>query len=246
MKLLVLLLLLTVSESVFARNPIKVYLAGDSTMAQKTPDRRPETGWGEMLQEHFNTADVVIENHAKNGRSTRTFINEKFWQAIIDNVIKGDYVFIEFGHNDSKENSERYASPTDYGVNLTRFVNEVRQKQAIPVLLTPVVRRRFDEKGNFYDTHGEYPAVVRRVAAELKVPLIDLHLLSEKLLRELGVEASRKLFLQLGPNENPNYPQGVDDNTHFNPQGAQAMATLALQEIRKLKLGLARYIGKGN
>ena len=170
--ILVLATLLCAFTIAQAREPIAIYLAGDSTLAEKTADKRPETGWGEKLEGNFQPGHIKVENHAKNGRSTRSFIAEKLWQAIIEKLKKGDYVFIQFGHNDEKEGTDRYASPTDYGVNLKRFVAEVRAKEAYPVLLTPVVRRRFDEKGEFFDTHGAYPDVVRKVAAELKVPLI--------------------------------------------------------------------------
>ena len=240
--ILVLATLLCAFTIAQAREPIVIYLAGDSTMAEKTADKRPETGWGEKLEGNFQPGHIKVENHAKNGRSTRSFIAEKLWQAIIEKLKKGDYVFIQFGHNDEKEGTDRYASPTDYGVNLKRFVAEVRAKEAYPVLLTPVVRRRFDEKGEFFDTHGAYPDVVRKVAAELKVPLIDMHRLSEKVLRDYGSEPSRKLFLQLKPGENPNYPQGVEDNTHFNQVGAELMAGLAVSGIRSLKLPIAKYL----
>jgi lysophospholipase L1-like esterase len=186
---------------------------------------------------------VRFENHAQNGRSTRTFISEGRWQAIIDKLHQGDYVFVQFGHNDeSKEKVDRYTPPADYRHNLIKFVTEVRQKKATPVLLTPVMRRRFDDKGNFFDTHGEYPDIVRQVATEYHVDLIDMHRQSERVLRYYGVEASRKLFLQLPPNENPNYPKGIEDNTHFNPAGAEVMSGLAVEAIRNQKLGLARYL----
>jgi lysophospholipase L1-like esterase len=240
--LLVLALLAYAFVNAHASDPIVIYLAGDSTMAEKTADKRPETGWGEMLEHHFQPGHVRIENHAKNGRSTRSFIEEKLWQAIVDKLKKDDYVFIQFGHNDEKEGTERYASPADYGVNLKRFVADVRAKQAHPVLLTPVMRRRFDDKGQFFDTHGAYPDVVRKVAEELKVPLIDMHRASEKVLREYGPEPSRKLFLQLKPGENLNYPTGVEDNTHFNGVGAEVMAGLAVEGIRALKLPIAKYL----
>ena len=133
-----------------AEGPITIYLAGDSTMAEKLPEKRPETGWGEALQSFFDPDKVRIENHAKNGRSTRTFLEEKLWQAIIDKLKKGEYVFIEFGHNDAAKNrTERYTPPEDYRRNLVRFISEVREKAAIPVLLTPVMRRRFDKDGQF-------------------------------------------------------------------------------------------------
>src|ERR1041384_3953922 len=164
--------LLLFAASVLGQEPITIYLAGDSTMAQKLPEKRPETGWGEALQQFFDERKVRIENHAQNGRSTRTFISENRWQAIVDKLKPGDYVFIQFGHNDeSKEKTDRYTSPEDFRQNLLRFVADVRAKQATPVLLTPVMRRRFDSQGVFHDTHGEYPDIVRNVAAEQKVAL---------------------------------------------------------------------------
>ncbi len=243
------LLFLLVFLNIFAfaqKTSIVVYLAGDSTMAQKAEDKRPETGWGEKLQQYFDAAKVKIDNRAMNGRSTKSFIDEKRWQAIVDNLKRGDYVFIEFGHNDEKKDKpEVYAAAnTDYRNNLIKFVTEVRAKKATPILLTPVMRRKFDDKGNFVDTHGEYPDAVRKVAAELKVPLIDMHLGSEKVLKDLGAENSRTLFLQLKPNENANYPKGVEDNTHFNQNGAETMAKLAVEAIKKEKIGLRKYLKK--
>ena len=235
--------LLVLTGSVSAKEPITIYLAGDSTMAEKLPDKRPETGWGEALQQFFNADRVRVENHAMNGRSTRTFIEERRWQAIIDKLKEGDYVFIEFGHNDAaKDRPDRYTPPDDYRRNLIRFVGDVRDKKANPVLLTPVMRRRFDNAGNFYDSHGEYPDIVRAVAAESKVPLIDMHRKSERVIKQYGAEGSKKLFLQLKPNENPNYPNGIEDNTHFSPVGAEIMAGLAVEGIREQKLSLAAYL----
>ena len=239
----ILLLLLLMSGNVAGKEPITVYLAGDSTMAQKLPEKRPETGWGEALQKFFKADEVRIENHAQNGRSTRTFITEKRWQAIIDKLKKGDYVFIQFGHNDeSKEKVDRYTPPADYRNNLIKFISEVREKKAVPVLMTPVMRRRFDENGNFFDTHGEYPDIVRTVAAEYKVVLIDLHHETENLIKRYGVEASKKLFLQLAPGENSNYPKGIEDNTHFSPLGAGLVAGLVVDAIREQKLTLAKHL----
>ena len=163
----VLILLLMFSGIASAQGSITVYLAGDSTMAHKLPEKRPETGWGEALPEFFNGNRVRFENHAQNGRSTRSFIEEKRWQAIVDKLKKGDYVFIQFGHNDeSKDKGDRYTPPADYRRNLIRFVDDVREKKAIPVLLTPVMRRRFDKDGNFVDSHGEYPDIVRAIMAD--------------------------------------------------------------------------------
>jgi lysophospholipase L1-like esterase len=238
-------LLIVCSTFVFGqKQTITVFLAGDSTMAEKTADKRPETGWGEYLQIHFDDKKVKIENHAQNGRSTKSFIAENRWQKIVDSLKRGDYVFIEFGHNDEKADKPAVyaAANTDYRNNLIRFIKDVRAKNAFPVLLTPVMRRKFDADGKFVDTHGEYPDAVRKVASELKVPLIDMHRLSEKVLRDMGAENSRSLFLQLKPGENPNYPKGAEDNTHFNEKGAAEMAQIAVAEIKKSKIGLRKYL----
>ncbi len=225
---------------------ITVYLAGDSTCANKTPDKRPETGWGEMLQPYFDPAKVKIDNRAQNGRSTKTFISEGRWQAIIDALKKGDWVFVQFGHNDeSKEKGERYTPPDDFRANLIRFVKDVRAKKANIVLLTPVMRRKFDAQGTFVDQHPtEYPEAFRSVAKEFKAPLIDMHRKTEALLKKYGPEPSRTLFLQLKPGEDPNYPNGVEDNTHFRPAGAEEMAKLVVEGIREDKLKLRKLLIK--
>jgi lysophospholipase L1-like esterase len=229
--------------SAAARDPIKIYLAGDSTMAAKLATKRPETGWGEALQQYFDSTSVIVDNRAKNGRSTRTFIEEGLWQAIVDSLKAGDYVFIQFGHNDqSKDKPDRYTSPEDYKRNLVRFVNDVRGRKGNPVLLTPVRRRRFNNKAELYDTHREYPDIVREVARELKVPLIDMHASSAEMLSLFGQEPSRQLFLQLKPGENPNYPTGVEDNTHFSPLGAALMAHLAVDGIRVSGIELGKLL----
>jgi lysophospholipase L1-like esterase len=227
------LLILLAAFAWFDR-PVVIYLAGDSTMAQKLASRRPETGWGEQLQQYFDMDRARVMNLARNGRSTRTFIEEGRWQEVVDALRPGDFVFIQFGHNDaSADKVDRYTPPADYRRNLARFVAEVRAKQANPVLLTPVMRRRFDENGVFYDAHGEYPDLVRAVAAELRVPLIDMHRSSERVLREYGAERSKALFLHIPAGTNANYPQGLEDNTHFSPQGAEIMAGLAVAGIRE-------------
>lgn len=229
----------------FAGDPIVVYLAGDSTCAAKLAEKRPETGWGEMMQQYFDPAKVRIENHAQNGRSTKTFISEGRWQVIVDKLKKGDFVFVQFGHNDeSKEKGERYTPPDAYRANLIRFIVDVRAKKANIVLLTPVIRRKFDNDGNFVDTHGEYPDIVRVVAKEYEVPLIDMHRKSETVIKKYGVEGSRQFFLQLAPGENVNYPKGIEDNTHFRPAGAEEMARLVVEGIREDRLKLGKYLMK--
>ena len=159
-------MILVSSVSVGASAQTTVYLAGDSTCANKTADKRPETGWGEMLQQYFDPAKVRIDNQAQNGRSTKSFIAEGRWQAIVDKLKKGDYVFVQFGHNDeSKDKGERYTPPEDFRKNFERFIRDVRGKNAYIVLLTPVMRRKFDKDGNFVDQHPpEYPDTIRAVA----------------------------------------------------------------------------------
>ena len=242
MKFLVIIFLFSIGAIPQSR-PVTIYLAGDSTMAAKLPEKRPETGWGEMLGQHFKNGKVVVENHAQNGRSTKTFISEGRWQAIIDKLQKGDFVFVQFGHNDqSKDKGERYTPPDDYRKNLVRFVEEVRAKGGTPVLFTPVMRRRFDKDGKFYDTHGEYPNIVRTVARELDVSFIDMHKLSKDVIVKYGVEGSKKLFLQLSAGESANYPNGIEDNTHFSPLGAEEMAKAVAYALRNTKLKIVKYL----
>ena len=245
MKLIALVFMAFIATyGVFAQGErTSIYLAGDSTCAPKTQEKRPETGWGEMLGKHFKDGKVRIENRAMNGRSTKSFIAEGRWQKIVDELKKGDWVFVQFGHNDSsKEKGERYAPPEMFRANFMRFVTDVKAKKANIVILTPVVRRRFDKDGNFYDTHGVYPDIIRSVAKEQNVPLIDMHRKSEAVIKKYGDADSRSLFLQLNPDENVNYPKGVEDNTHFNPKGADEMAVLVVEGIRENKLKLKKYL----
>src|SRR6478672_5555704 len=240
------LVLMAAAPTVMAQNhPITVFIAGDSTAAIKLPEKRPETGWGEMLQQHLDEKKVFVDDRAQNGRSTKTFISEGRWQAILDAMQPGDYVFVQFGHNDeSKDKGERYTPPDDFRKNLTRFVEDVRSKKGHIVLMTPVARRKFDKDGKLVDTHGEYPGILRAVAKEQKVPLIDMLRKTQDLLTRYAAEGSRMLFLQLKPGESSNYPKGIEDNTHFNPAGATEVAKLAIEGIREEKLAIRKYLTK--
>lgn len=223
---------------------ITIYLIGDSTMSTKEVKAYPETGWGMPFQYFFDST-VVVENHARNGRSTRTFLSENRWQPIVDKLKEGDYVFIQFGHNDESEQKvERYTTPEQYKTNLIKFVSDTRAKKATPILLTPVARRKFDDQGNGVETHPVYSVVVRTLAAELQVPLIDLDKKSMELYQEFGKKDSKLLFLQLEPGEHPNYPEGKDDNTHFNELGARKIAQIVLSEVKRLNLELSQRIVK--
>ncbi len=223
---------------------INVYLIGDSTMSIKQTKAYPETGWG-MPFVYFFDSTVRVDNRAQNGRSTRTFIEEGRWQPIADNLQEGDYVFIQFGHNDEVPTKKSYTTEEAYKTNLVKFITETRNKKATPVLITPAARRLFDSTtSKIKGTHDTYSALVRSVANEYKTPLIDLDKQSQALLQEFGVEGSKLLFNQLKPGEHPNYPAGVEDNTHFNELGARKMAQIVLANVKVLKLELADRIVK--
>ncbi|HUR30479.1 MAG TPA: rhamnogalacturonan acetylesterase, partial [Saprospiraceae bacterium] len=180
-----------------------VYLIGDSTMCFYTPEQSPLTGWGMPFADFFDST-VTIKNTAEGGESTRTFIEENRWKAVADSLSDGDYVLIQFGHNDEVPSKSSYTTEKDYRTNLIRFINETRNKHAEPVLITPVARRKFDDSGNIQEVHKAYSAIVRDVAFQYKVPLIDLDKKSQQLLQDLGPEKSKSLFLAAG--ENPYYP----------------------------------------
>lgn len=222
-----------------------IFLCGDSTMANKAPIDAPETGWGMVLPEYFTDA-VRIENHAVNGRSTKSFRTLGHWKGMIDKVKQGDYVVLQFGHNDQKESdSLRYAAPqTDYKKNLTRFIEEIRAKGANPILATPVMRRKFDEKGAFVDQHGEYPSVVRALAKNLNVPLLDMHQKSQKVIEVHGVEGSKKIFMHFGGGFYLKHPKGIEDNTHFSRYGAELMASLAAECLVEVGHPLRNFLKK--
>ena len=216
---------------------ITVYLIGDSTMSEKEVEAYPETGWGTPFAVFFDET-VTVENHARNGRSTRTFLEEGRWQPIVENLKAGDYVFIQFGHNDEVPSKEQYTTEENFKANLTKFVTETRERGGQPVLLTPVARRHFDDSGALEKTHP-YAALTREVAQAHDVPLIDHTKMSKALLRALGPETSKHLYNHLEPGQHPNYPEGREDDTHFNNYGARRMAELVLDGIQELDLDLA-------
>jgi lysophospholipase L1-like esterase len=202
----------------------------------------PERGWGQMLQQFFD-GQVIVDNRAKNGRSSKSFIGEGLWKGVLDNLKPGDYVFIQFGHNDSKPDSARHTDPrTTYRANLIKYITETRSKDAIPVLLTSVVRRKFDASGNLKDTHGDYIVVVRELAKEMNVPLIDMEQKSRKLVQQLGPEESKKLYMWIEPGVSEKFPKGDKDDTHFCEYGATQMAKMAVEGIKELNLNIAAYI----
>ncbi|WP_029273490.1 rhamnogalacturonan acetylesterase [Flavobacterium sp. KJJ] len=224
-----------------------LYTIGDSTMAnKKDPDRNPEHGWAQVLQPFFKD-NILVVNKAVNGRSTKSFINENCWDSIYKKLKKGDYVFIEFGHNDEKiEDSTRYTNPhTTYRYNLIRFVKETREKGATPILLTSIARRNFNEKGVLVPTHGDYPLETRLVAQEYKVPFIDLEYYTELLEQSYGPEKSKQLHLHFKAGENAYYDKDKADDTHLSLKGATAIAQIVVDQIKLLQDSTVDKLKKG-
>ena len=237
------LVLLCLGAFTFSPDRITVYMIGDSTMSIKEKKAYPETGWGMPFANFFDET-VTVDNRAKNGRSTKTFITEGLWQPVENGMKKGDYLLIQFGHNDEVKTKKSYATEEEFTANLTRFVNAAKSKGAQPILITPVARRKFDASGNVEDTHAVYAQLVRDVAAKTNVPLIDLDKTSMALLQKLGPEQSIFLYNHLAPGEHPNYPEGKADDTHFNELGARKMAELVLADLRTIEPALAERIVK--
>ncbi len=265
--LLLLCLFFLLTAFVAEKSKVTIFMIGDSTMANKDiTGGNPERGWGMMLPGFFSE-DVLIDNHAVNGRSSKSFIDQGRWDKVLAKIKKGDYVFIQFGHNDEKADPSRYTEPGgSFDENLRRFVNEARAKGGKPVLFNSIVRRNFvqpnDEsiskdtrhdagsldkpvEGNtLYDTHGAYLESPRNVAKELNVPFIDMNKLTHDLVQNLGPEASRELFMWVEPNAVPAFPKGREDNTHLNIMGGRVVANLAVDAIAETLPELAPYVRK--
>lgn len=246
---------------------VTVFMIGDSTMANKdTTGGKQERGWGMMLQPFFNDP-YVVDNHAVNGRSSKSFINEGRWQVILDKIQPGDYVIIQFGHNDEKPAVDRHTDPgSTFDDNLRRFIRETREKGGNPILCNCVVRRNFhrqvdssvedeslrnvkysDEEVNsdtLIDTHGAYREVPKYIAKEMNVPFIDANKITHDLEEGLGVVKSRKLHMWFKPGETPSIPDGRRDNTHYNIQGATMVASLLAQEMADKVPALRQHINK--
>ena len=253
-RLVALSLALLLLSAFTMQKPVTVFMIGDSTMANKdTTGDKQERGWGMMLQQYFKKG-VVVDNHAVNGRSSKSFIDEGRWNAVLEKIKPGDYVIIQFGHNDEKPAPDRHTDPgTTFDANLRRFVLESRAKGGIPILCNAVVRRNFfrqvdssvddeslrnttyeDEQVNsdtLIDTHGAYLLSPKNVARELNVPFIDANRITHDLEQGLGIEGSRKLHMWFRPGEHPSVPNGRKDNTHYNIYGATVVAGLLAEEI---------------
>ncbi|MBQ8467956.1 MAG: rhamnogalacturonan acetylesterase [Prevotella sp.] len=265
-KLIVCCLVALVLTSSTKDKTVTIFMIGDSTMANKDISHdRKERGWGMALQCYFDD-HVRIDNHAVNGRSTKSFINEGRWQKVLDRMKPGDYVIIQFGHNDEKPREELHTDPgSTFDYNLARFVREAREHGGIPILMNPVVRRNYfieapanddDEKlrtttfkdgvkmvegDSLIDTHGLYRVAPRDVARRMNVLFVDANQLTHDLEQGLGREASKKLHMWFVPGEEPSVPAGRQDNTHYNIYGAHVVARLLADALCEEVPLLSRY-----
>jgi lysophospholipase L1-like esterase len=233
-KLLLLLPIIAVMLYSFQSPKRTIFMVGDSTMANKQATNFPETGWGQALPYFADSTKITIDNHARNGRSTKSFIDEGLWKKVEDKIKPGDYVFIQFGHNDEKKDKPNvYArAETSYKTNLTKMVDATRAKGGIPVLFTSIVRRDFAPNGKLNDTHGTYIEAVKQLATELNVTLVDLEAATHLLVEKMGPEASCALYLHFKEGEYPNFGKGAADNTHLSRYGAIQVASLAVNAIK--------------
>lgn len=214
---------------------MKIFWAGDSTVKQNDISSYPQTGIGQGMALYVKK-DILIKNFAENGRSTKSFIDEKRLDMIEQEIQKGDMLFIQFGHNDEKPDEERHTDPdTTFKENLRKFISVARKAEAYPVLITPLYRRIFvSEYELTKDTHGEYPRAIKEVGKELEVPVIDLCEISREFIEKTGDASTKKYFMHLAENEYPNYPEGKKDNTHLKYEGAVEFAGMIARELSKL------------
>ena len=258
--LILMLVFVSIGQAVSKKQrTVKIFLAGDSTVANYADNydegkdyyrtRYPVTGWGQVFQQFFvkdslkqlsrliKVDSVIVDDRARGGRSTRTFFQEGRWRSIYEELQPDDLVLIQFGHNDNAPNKpERAVNIEGYKEFLRLFVLQTRQKGGIPILITPVNRNYPWEDGVLKNVHGEYPQAVKDIAAEMNIQLIDLTTLSCAYFTKIGQEyVKEKYFMNLPAGVYPAYPDGQNDNTHFQPEGAQAVAQLVFDEMKKLQ-----------
>lgn len=225
-------------EIIPAPEVITIYLAGNSTVTDQKNE--PWASWGQMLPVYFKPEKVAIANHAESGESLKRFQSENRLEKIQSTLKAGDYLFIQFGHNDQKTESSAYVAPfTGYKEQLMVFIQAAREKGANPVLVTPVHRRTFDGHGKLINSHGDYPEAMRQVAKEAGVPLIDLHAMSQKLFEALGPESSKKAFVHYPAGSFPGQETALADDSHFSTYGAMQLALCIVQGIKDNHLPLA-------
>lgn len=219
-----------------------IFLAGNSTVVDEATE--PWCGWGQMFT-RFLTPEVAVANYAESGQAANTFVSSQRLEKLLSKIRKGDYLFIEFGHNDQKQKGEGKGPFNSYKNDLKYLADKAREKGASPILITPMHRRFFDENGKVINTHGEYPAAVRQLAQEENIPLIDLTAMSAVLYETWGVEGSKKAFVHFAPGTFPGQKDALADNTHFNPYGGYQIARCILKGIVDGDIPVKKYIIKG-
>jgi lysophospholipase L1-like esterase len=216
-----------------------VFLAGNSTVVDQ--DEEPWASWGQMIPRFFNDK-VAIANHAESGLTLGSFIGSKRLNKVLSVMKPGDYLFIEFGHNDQKEKGPNDGAFKSYTERLQRFIRDTKQKGGIPVVVTSTSRRSFDDNGKTINTLGDYPAAAKQVAKEENVALIDLNAMTATLYDALGVEPSKKAFVHYPANTWPGQDKPLADNTHFSTYGAYEIAKCIVEGIKQQQLGIRKYL----
>ncbi|MDR1505183.1 MAG: rhamnogalacturonan acetylesterase [Prevotella sp.] len=224
-----------------ADNIPTIFLAGNSTVVDEAEE--PWCGWGQIFPGFF-TSDIAIANYAESGEAANTFVTSKRFAKLLSKMRKDDYLFIEFGHNDQKQKGEGKGPYTSYKSDLKYLAGKTREKGAIPVLVTSMHRRFFDDNGKVKNTHGDYPDAVRQLAKEENITLIDLNNMSATLYEAWGVEGSKRAFVHYSAGTFPNQKEPLADNTHFNPYGGTEIARCILKGIIDNNLPVKKYIRK--
>lgn len=219
-----------------------IFLAGNSTVVDQ--DKEPWASWGQMIPSFFEAGNICIANYAESGEALTSFKSAKRLQKILNLMKAGDYLFIEFGHNDQKQKGEGIGPFTSYKRDLKYYISEVKKKGGVPVLVTSMNRRSFDSTGHISNSLGDYPEAVRQTAKEENAALIDLNAMSKIMYEAWGPERSIKAFVHYPANTFPNQARKLEDNTHFNTYGAYQIARCIVQGILDNKLPVAKYLKK--
>lgn len=220
-----------------------VFIAGDSTVQTYDDRWKPKAGWGQMIPGYFNS-DIIFKNYAISGRSSKSFINEGRLDRILSKIEAKDYLLIQFGHNDAKKHRpDLYTTVPEYKKYLKKYITGARMHGATPILITPMGRREYKEKTNkFIISFPNYVQGMKEVADELDVALIDLSSMSVALYDKKGPSGTLSIFLHTKPGEYKAYPDGVNDDTHFQEYGAKQMARLVTTGVKKLDNNLSTYV----
>ena len=226
-----------------ARNPITVYLAGNSTVVDQTVE--PWAAWGQMIPRFFKPGGVVVANHAESGETLKAFVGERRLPKLLSSMKSGDYFFIEFAHNDQKAGASYVEPFSTYKEYLKKFADEARSRGATPVFVTSMLRRSFDSTGHIINTLGDYPAAMRQLAAEEHIALIDLNVMSRTFYEALGPERSKKAFVHYPAGTYPGQTAELKDDTHFNNYGAYELARMIVRGLQESGLPLARELQEG-